>query len=177
MSLYVLFVKTGYEKNVIHEISNTWGIDRIEPFAPMYDARFRKAGRILVEKRQCFPGYVFMESEVGGLDFYLSVRSYVWKSEYVLRFLREGGSDSNQRFSLDENESTLLQKLLNNERCIEMSKGFIEGNKVIVSEGPLNGLEGIIKKANRHKMEAIIEVNMMGAVRCVTVGLEVIERR
>ena len=174
MSLYVLFVKTGYENNVIREITRFWNIEG-NPFIPMYDAHFRKAGKIVVERRRCFPGYVFIESEIGGLDFYVSVRSLVWRSEHVVKFLRSGGGEIKQQFSLEESESNFLQKLLNSDRCVEMSKGFIEGSKVIISEGPLRGLEGSIKKVNRHKKEAFVEVKLMGDFRVARVGLEVIE--
>ena len=43
--------------------------------------------------------------------------------------------------------------------------------------GALVGLEGRIKKINRHKREAIVEMEMMGAVRKVAVMLEVVEKQ
>jgi transcriptional antiterminator NusG len=57
-----------------------------------------------------------------------------------------------------------------------MSKGIVVGDKIKVTEGALVGSESLIKKINRHKMEAMIQVKLMGDYRDVVVGLEVIEK-
>jgi transcriptional antiterminator NusG len=54
--------------------------------------------------------------------------------------------------------------------------GFCEGDKVRVTSGALVGLESLIKKVNRHKREAIVEMEMMGDVRRVKLMLEVVEK-
>lgn len=38
------------------------------------------------------------------------------------------------------------------------------------------GLESIIRKINRHKRQAIIELDFMGAVRQISVALEILEK-
>jgi len=176
MYWYVLFVLTGYEQRVANEITHTWPIDGIKPFVPMYDARFRRAGKVILEKRRWTPGYVLVESPQKGLDFYLSIKPFIARSEYTLRMLRNGAIHLDESFEMDSREYALLQKLMNNEQCVEMSKGLIEGAKVIVTDGPLLGHEGLIKKINRHKMEATIHANFMGSLRELTVGLEIIQK-
>lgn len=57
------------------------------------------------------------------------------------------------------------------------SVGIIEGDKIVVTSGPLVGKGGCIKKINRHKHEAIVEMEVMGAVREVRVMLEVVEKK
>jgi transcriptional antiterminator NusG len=61
--------------------------------------------------------------------------------------------------------------------CIRGSVGFIEGDKVRVTSGALVGMECLIKKINRHKQIAIVELDMMGAVREVKLMLEVVEKK
>lgn len=175
MFWYTLFVKTGYEQLTVKEISRGWSIDGLRPFVPMYDTYFRKFGKVHKEKRCLFPGYIFIETELKGNDFYIAAHPYIIRSEYVMKILRYG-SGYESRFAMKENESQILLKLYNNEYCVEMSKGFIEGDSIIITDGPLMGFESCIKKINRHKMEVVIEIEMMGCLRDVTIGLEVIEK-
>ena len=158
------------------EIFHVWKIDGLQPYVPMYDARFRKAGKVLLERRRSMPGYVFIESPARGKEFYLSVNQLIRRSERSLKLLRNGVGYLDQYFEMNASEHDILKKLFNNERCIEMSQGFIEETAIEVTDGPLVGLEGLIKKVDRHKMEAIIEVEFMGAVREMTVGLEIVKR-
>ena len=58
-----------------------------------------------------------------------------------------------------------------------MSEGYIEGDKVRVTAGPLCGLEGLIKKIDRHKRTACLEFDMFGQTVSTSVGLEITEKR
>lgn len=176
MALYALFVMTGYEHEVAKVISRSWRVDGLRPFVPMFDARFRKAGEVLSEKRRWIPGYVFIESEMSGLDFYLKIKPYVSCTEKALKLLRYGNGHMDLSFEMQEADRAFLSKLLNEEECIEMSYGYIKGSSIIVTDGPMIGLEGLIKKVNRHKMLATIETSIFGDIREVTVGLEIISK-
>lgn len=175
MFCYVLFVKTGYEQKVMNDIL-TWQIDGLHPYVPMRDVRFRKAGEILSERKCWIPGYVFIESGVSGTDFYISIKPYISRSENALKLLRYGSGYSNQSFEMKKDEQSIFLRLLGSDRCVEMSRGFVSGGVVKVNSGPLSGYEGLVKKINRHKMEAVIEINMMGALREIKVGLEIVEK-
>jgi transcriptional antiterminator NusG len=58
---YVLFVKTGYEDKVVNEIKRSWKVGEIRPFVPKRDSKFRKAGKVILEKCCLLPGYIFPE--------------------------------------------------------------------------------------------------------------------
>ena len=176
MAWYALFVMTGYEHEVANIISRKWRVDGLRPFVPMFDAHFRKAGAVLSEKRRWIPGYVFLESEMNGLDFYLKTKPYVSYTEKALKLLRYGNGHMDLSFEMQEGDRTFLKKLLNKDECIEMSHGYIKGSSIIVTDGPMVGLEGLIKKVNRHKMLATIETSIFGDTREVTVGLEIVSR-
>ena len=60
---------------------------------------------------------------------------------------------------------------------MEHSIGFIEGNEVFVTEGPLMGFESKIVKIDRHKRKATIEVEFCGEKRLVNVSLEIISKK
>jgi transcriptional antiterminator NusG len=55
------------------------------------------------------------------------------------------------------------------------SKTILRDGKIIVTDGLLNGQErNIIEGINRHKMRAVIELEMFGQTRAVTAGLEIV---
>ena len=50
-------------------------------------------------------------------------------------------------------------------------------DKVIITEGPLKGMEGMIKKIDRHRRTAAIEIEMFDRKVLMNVGLEIVEKR
>ena len=42
---------------------------------------------------------------------------------------------------------------------VRMSEGYISGDKITVTRGPLMGFEGDIRKIDRHKRRAYIDVS------------------
>ncbi|MCD8120111.1 MAG: KOW motif-containing protein [Lachnospiraceae bacterium] len=57
-----------------------------------------------------------------------------------------------------------------------MSVGVMENDRVKIISGPMKGMEGCIRKVNRHKRLAKIEVNMFGGLMEATVGVEVVRK-
>lgn len=174
----MLFVKTGYEEKVLKEMASIWSFDEsLRPFVPMFDARFRKGGKIRTEKRRWMPGYVFIESELSGIDFYCLSRPLILWSEHALKLLRYGNSFLDTSYEMKPDEHQSFQRLFGEKDSIDMSKGFIEGDRILVMEGALVGLEGSIKRINRHKMLAYVEIEMFGAKRITEFGLEIISKK
>ena len=57
-----------------------------------------------------------------------------------------------------------------------MSYGYIENDKIIINDGPMKNYEGIIKKIDRHKRKAVIEVEFFGRTMEVSVGVEIVSK-
>ena len=57
------------------------------------------------------------------------------------------------------------------------AEGIIENDQVIITRGPLKGHEGLIKKIDRHKRKAYLEMEMFGRKLETQVGLEVVVKR
>lgn len=177
MNWYVLFVKTGFEERIVLEIEKDWAIEKIRPFIPLYDAKFRRNGIELFEKRKLFPGYVFIETDISSNEFCIITHKFIRNSKQIFKLLQYGKNSENERLiAVDSQEQKTLMKLFNTGCCIDISQGFIEDDKVKVTHGPLIDYESFIKKVKRHKMEAVIEIDFMGCAREVTVGLEIISR-
>ena len=66
--------------------------------------------------------------------------------------------------------------LVKDEDTVPMSMGYMEGDKVMVTEGPMAGYEGNITYVNRHKRIATIQVELFGRKTEITLGLELVER-
>ena len=77
---------------------------------------------------------------------------------------------------LSDAEVNLLKRLGGDEQIVEMSIGVIEHDKIIINEGPMQGLEGFIRKIDRHKRLARIEIEMFGQVVEAQVGVEIVSK-
>ena len=60
---------------------------------------------------------------------------------------------------------------------VEMSEGVIEGDRVLVTKGPLRGHEAQIARVDRHRRLAELEVHMFGRTKRIKVGLEIVRKR
>ncbi len=80
---------------------------------------------------------------------------------------------------LQEEEERYLRRLGLDEdgHVVEYSEGYLEGEKLVVTSGALEGYEGRIKKILRHKRLVVLEVPLMGRTVEVTLGLGVVEKR
>ena len=83
----------------------------------------------------------------------------------------------NEITPLSQEEVSLMLKLGSEKQEVEMSTGIIEGDEVMVFDGSLQGMEGLIKKIDRHKRIAYLEVDMFGRKVEIQVGLEIVEKR
>lgn len=79
---------------------------------------------------------------------------------------------------LDQDDRAWLGAFTNEgDRVIPMSKGFMEGDKVVVFSGPLKGREGCITSVNRRKSVAYIELDMCGRRVKTRIGLGIVRKR
>lgn len=172
MYWYVLFVQTGKEKKIEEILKKHLSTKECIPFIPMEELLFKKSGITKKEMRILFPGYVFVESDLQEQQFLRVINFFVNTISELVCVLKY----SDKEIAMKESERHTLINLYNNNHCIELSYGVFEGDRVHIFEGPLKGQESIIKKINRHKRQAWIEIEIMGEVRLVNVALEVVNK-
>ncbi len=170
---YVIFVTTGQEQHIVSLFNKCFTNNNFRAFIPMREATFKRNGRISKEMKIMFPGYVFIETELCCNEFLKYFNHLHRTFNNIIKILKYGDSDE---FAINEEERVYLERLINNDNYIETSVGFIEGDNICVEEGPLKGRESIIKRINRHKKEAIIDIKIMGEYRQITVGLEILRK-
>ena len=77
---------------------------------------------------------------------------------------------------LVQEEIDLLMKIGTDKQLVEISFGIIENDRVQILAGPLMGMEGNIRRIDRHKRTAYLEIEMFGRTVEMKVGLEIIRK-
>lgn len=141
----------------------------LECFIPLYKAEQKFSGEWRMVEKKLFPGYVVaISKDVGTLNEILrSVPSFT-------RILGNG----NAFVPLDRAEMEFIDSFTNKDnRVIETSRAIAEGDAITVVEGPLIGHESWIKKINRRKGTALIEVYLFGRTLTTEIGLATVSKR
>lgn len=165
---YVVQVRTGTEEKMKSQCLKAIDRQILEQcFVPYYEEKKRYQGSWHTEKRILFPGYVFMVS--GRLaDLYKGLQ----KVTGMTKLLGTG----EEIVPLTEEEVNLLKKMGAGEKPVGLSTGIIENGTVMITDGPLAGMEGCIRKIDRHKRKAWLEVEMFGRTTQMEAGLEIIRK-
>ncbi|MDR0949807.1 MAG: antiterminator LoaP [Lachnospiraceae bacterium] len=172
---YVLFTKTGYEDRVLMQMKKCFTLEEVSPFIPKYEYYHKYANKkVQKEFKAMFPSYIFLESSCDNNEFYDLTRRFIRHFENPLKLLKYGKSSE---MIMREQEKAFLMSLYNEEKCLLASVGFIIGDHIIITDGPLMGRESIIRKIDRSRKRATIEIEMMGRTIKVYVGLDILEKR
>lgn len=170
---YVLFVRSNTEHKVEDSFQKSFSKKNlpyeIETFCPESEKYYKdKHSRILgntYRKRPLFPGYVFVETNMPEVEFRKVSYDIIQNSTDIIRLLRNGDKGS---IALRQDERERFEYLFKGKRCLEHSVGYIEGDKIIITGGPLIGMEGCIKKINRHHRSATVELKMFNQTQSIT---------
>lgn len=73
-------------------------------------------------------------------------------------------------------EQDFLNSMFDEDSTIQMSRGDIVDGQFQIKQGPLQQKEDRIRKMNRHKRMAEIELSLHGENRRVKVGVEIVEK-
>lgn len=168
-SIYVLQVGGAKEKHVLKLIENLVPSQKYgEVFSPKFQRKMKLGGEWHIVEEPLVPGYLFISTDdVAGL------RDALYKVPALTKLLRMG----TRIIPLGPEEIEWMDRLTKpNERTVEFSQGYIVGDKVTITSGPLQGYESKIVKIDRHKRYAYLKFNIMGRVKAVKVGLEIVSK-
>lgn len=168
--LYVIHVTGRQEEHVKALVLKLLSDVARDCYTPAYECARKIGGTWCRVTKMLFPGYVFVEtSDPAGLRDRLSE---------IPAFARLLGASKESFLALTDDEVAWLNAFTNAEtHVVEMSEGVIEGDRVLVTKGPLRGHEGLIRKVNRHKRLAELEIHMFGRDKRVRIGLEIVRKR
>lgn len=155
---YVMQVRTGTEENIRCQCQRLISSNILKRcFIPYYQQKKRFQGKWHIQERILFPGYVFLIAE--NLE---QLAENLRKVTGMTRLLGTG----DEIIPLSQEE----------EQLVAMSTGIIENDQVRILTGPLQGMEGYIRKINRHKRKAWVSIEMFGRSVDMEVGLEIIKK-
>lgn len=175
---YAVWVRTGQEEKVLalckkmlrdrEEGTVEGGSKAYEQcFLPRYERVRKLDGKWVRRKEVLFPGYLFFISE--------NVEELVRRLKDIPEFTKVLG-DEQEPVALYPHEVEFLQKYTNKDKVLEMSLGFIEGDRLVVTEGPLKDYQGKIVHIDRHKRLATLELEFFGRTVRMKVGAEVVRK-
>ena len=171
----ILFARTGSEEKLADVFKEKLNAEEYLPFVPTKETPYRSKGIIHKVRKPLFPGYVFVQTEVEPKSIAEKLAAALKNIKDIYSILHYG--DDEKDVAVREEERLYWERLFDTNFCVVGSVGFIEGDTIRITSGALVGLEGQIKKINRHKREAIVEMEMLGAKREVVLMLEIVEKR
>lgn len=168
---YVVQVVGEQEHTVINQILKLVDAKTFNScFIPQFEIKKRFAGVWKYVKEVLFPGYIFVDTKTPQ-----EFRKELSKVSRMTRMLH----DENEHFiPLAEEEKTLISAFIDhNDYVMKMSEGIIEGDEIIILSGPLMNHAGLVRKIDRHKRLAYLEIHMCGRVITIKTGLEIIKKQ
>jgi transcriptional antiterminator NusG len=168
----ILFARTGSEEKLVQILKEKLDAEEYLPFIPTKEIPFRRQGIIRAIRKPLFPGYVFVQTDIEAELIADKLKASLKDIKNIYSLLHYGSNTKD--VTMRESERQYWERLFDADFCIAGSTGFFEGNKICVTSGVLLGLEEQIKRVTPRRREAIVEMQMMGATREVTLMLEVV---
>jgi transcription antitermination factor NusG len=184
---YVMQVISRREQTVIDDFNSKFDEQDYKAFIPKTKFLLRRKGQKdkWVDKPM-FPGYIFVEApapeasdkkQCGNAQYdFLQDTALFTRSDTngAIRVLQYCDGDA----AIHENEMRFLLRALDDKRCLGVSIAVQEGDKVVIKQGVLVGIENeyVIKHVNRHKREVIIEFNFMGQPQQAHIPVEFVDK-
>lgn len=118
-------------------------------------------------KKVLFPGYLFVDTETiePVMEGLRQFRQYT-------KILRDGETVS----PVTEQEQKFLADMMDENYVVRYSEGFLIGEKVYITSGPLRNYQGCIRTVDRHQRIAKLEIPVFGGLTPVEVGFGAIAR-
>ena len=165
---YVIQVAGGRERSTLAMVSRMVDNNILdEAFVPQREIMRHQAGQWVRTQEVLFPGHVFIVAAQPE-----RILAQLRKVPAFTRLLGNGRCF----LPLSDVEVDAIAALCGKDRLVKMSEGVIEGDGVRVTRGPLCGCEGLIRKVDRHKRAAYVEMQMLGRHTLVKLGLEIVRK-
>lgn len=196
-SWFIARVRIGAEKNVRQCCLDylKQAADNVirDCYVFLYEEQRCIRGEWIVQEKILFPGYVFIVVDLSENEKKKRLSDTVeieqmpgdMKPEKlkemeraiccikgVIELLKRDGKPA----VLNDEEVRLFRLFDDCGQRVGMSEGVIEQSKIKVYSGPLVGKEEYIRKIDRHKRRAFLEMPIFGEMKRVQVGLEIVSK-
>ncbi len=168
MQWYALFVRTGEEEVMRKFLETLLPYANMKILIPKRKLQERRRGKIAEVVKSLLPGYVLIKTEMD-VDIYHQLK----QMPGLLSILR----DESELLCIPEHEIATILALTNEDDVIGFSEVYREGDRIKVWAGPMAGLEGIIDSYNHRKKRLRIRLEILGQVKKVDLGAELVEKK
>ena len=168
MQWYALFVRTGEEEVMRKFLETLFPYANMRILIPKRKLQERRRGKVTEIVRIMLPGYVLIKTEMD-VDVYHRLK----QMPGLLRILK----DDSEPLCIPEHEIATILALTNESDVIGFSEVYKEGDRIKVLSGPMEGLEGIIDSYNHRKKRLKICLDILGQVKKVDLGAELVEKK
>lgn len=167
---YVIQVQTGKEARLSELLARVCAESELsECFSPKYQTQKKVKGEWVYVEQLLLPGYL-----IAVTDHVDELQARLSSIPELTRLLTVGETIA----PLHQEERAWIGAFTKKDsRCVPMSMGFMEGEKIVVTQGPLKGHEAQIKEINRRKSLAFLELEICGRKVTTKVGLGIVSRR
>ncbi len=171
MEYYAVQVWTGKEDEFADRVAAVPGMES-KAMVPKRALPIKRGGKTRTEQRPLFPGYVFLAIDSGSLD-----NEQRWAIRSTRYYVRTLPSSADPR-PVKEKDRRLLAHFMSFGKVADISKvRFDADDRIVVVEGPLKDLEGLIVKVDMRKRRAKVRLDMCENSFLVDMGFEILDKK
>lgn len=164
---HAIFVRSGEEDRVKERLLYKFGQDGPRIIVPKRKLKERKQGKWEIKVRVLFPGYVLLNGHIGVEEYYL-----MKNTPGIIDILR----DKSGLLVIQEDEIRVIKSLICDSEIISTSRVYMDGSRVIVVDGPLLGMEGLIESIDKRKGRVKVKINFIGQPRTVELSVSMVQQ-
>ena len=139
-----------------------------EVFSPKYETEIKVRGRWIPVQKPLLPGYL-----IAICDDAKAVEAMLLDMDEFARLLAQG----DEFVPLAPDEVEIIGGFTKpGNRVVPMSIGVKDGDRVVITGGPLVGHEAMVKEIWRRKSTAVLEIDVCGRKVSTRVGLGVLSK-
>ena len=164
---YVIQTMSGQEEACMELCRKRLGEGNCELFVPRYIAKRHYQKGWHDKELVLFPGYFFADTgEIG------KIVETVRGIPQFSRVLKSAGEVA----PVTREEQAFLEDLMDEDHVVRHSEGFLVGDQVYIMDGPLRNWRGRIRKVDRHRRIAYLDVDLFGRMTPMEVGFSAVAR-
>lgn len=154
MYWYAARCKTGRTEKLVSALNKQ---ENMYAFMPKSERYFGRNGQLVkFVVKEIYPDYIFIKSNLDQEAFDEQFKEYFKTINGFVDLL-----EYKNTYPLTSEEQLLLEKLLDNTDTIKHTKGMIVDRRFVPTDGPLVGLEDMIKKVDKHRRFATLDTEIL----------------
>ena len=166
---YIVQVFRGQEKVFVERLKDACDY---YVFVPKRVVLLKRKDGLKKVLEPMFPGYVFIASDLDLMSFKIFYHQSMAVIDGCIKILKYKDDIE----AIYPHERQFLERFIDQDQVIDVSHGFVDGDRIRIMDGPLVGKESLIVKIDRHKRIAWVEIALLGEQRIVELSCEIITK-